>query len=247
MKRLLLFLPLLLGLPLHAQTLSVCAEPWEPFIYRNPDGEAAGLVAQVLQNIANNSDYRFKFYFRSLAGCKVLMKQHQIDVFAFGSPGKPPEGWIDTRELLVAWAIYAWVPDDAPWTRYSKELAAGKKVAWVYSYDYPAVLNKDKNFTRIPADDTDAAVDMLANHRIDLMFDDPVATKDVDAERSQRVRRLEPLVASVIQPFSLRTGLEKLRDLIDQETLKMQQDGSLNNFYLRNIGPSFKEVQQSLD
>lgn len=248
MKR---WLPLwiaLLSAPLQAQTLTVCAEPWEPFIFRDAAGHPAGLAVEVLEAVAARSSYRFRYHFRSVSGCENLMQHGQVDVFAFGSPTPPRKGWITTQKLLVAWVLYAWVPADSPLTQYARTaFPAGKRLAWVRDYDYPARLQQDKNFVRVDADDSDAALELLANHRADLAFDDPAATETLPLAIARRIRRLDPLVASVNQPLEMRAALEPLRLLIDQETVRRQQDGRLNAFYLHRLGLSFKDVQQKLD
>lgn len=248
MKR---WLPLwiaLLSAPLQAQTLRVCAEPWEPFIFRDTAGHPAGLAVEVLKAVESRSPYRFRYQFRSVGGCEKLLQHGQVDVFAFGSPTTPHQGWVTTQKLLVAWVLYAWVPADSPLTQYTRTaFPAGRRLAWVRDYDYPTKLQQDRNFTRVDADDSDAALELLANHRADLAFDDPAATETLPLSITRRIKRLDPLVASVSQPLEMRAALAPLRALIDQETVRWQQDGRLNAFYLHQLGIGLKDVQQKLD
>ncbi|TDR72064.1 substrate-binding periplasmic protein [Paludibacterium purpuratum] len=241
MKRWLVLLGCLWWLPVAAKPFLLCAEPWYPFIYQDA-GQARGLLVDALQR---QPDVRIRYRFMGMAGCEKLMRQGQVDLAAFATMSHLPPGWLNTRQTLVTWVLYAWVPLKSPVTHFSPEAFAGKRLAWIDAYDYPETLDKDQQYRRVPAVDSVEAVALLANGRIDLMLDDPFVTQDVDPVFARAIRRLPEVVASKPQPLALRPGLGWLRDRIDRGVQQMRDDGSLDAFYQFHFGAGLQALSVS--
>ncbi len=229
----------------QAATYHVCAEPWTPFIYR-AEGKPAGLVVDILNKVAHQRGDDLDYRFISSDGCARAMREGQADMVGFMLPLQVPAGWMTSRELLVAWVLFPWVRRDGPASYRGLEDFAGKRVAWVTAYDYPQLLIRMDKWRRVPAEDTESSMMLLAHGRVEVVFDDPTALAGLSPAMGQKVKRLQPLVASVNQPIAFRPGMSAWRDAVDKETLRAQQDGTLDGFYRRYHGVPFREVKQSL-
>ena len=237
---------LLLAGTLQAQTLTVCAERWLPFIYRSDSGEVQGLAAQVLQRVAAQRDVSLRFQFLSIGGCYKLAATGLADVVAFATAQESPAGWQQSRQPLVYWPLYAWVQSGVAEQRYvDLQHFAGLRVAWVPSYDYPQLLTQQTHWRRVRAPDSQASLTMLAGGRVDVVFDDYLATQDIARQVSGRVKRLDGLVGSYLEQFSYRPGLGWLRDGVDSEATRLAETGALDHFYLQNFRISWEQVRNA--
>ncbi|SCK19793.1 ABC transporter substrate-binding protein [Vogesella sp. LIG4] len=227
----------------QAQTVTVCAERWVPFVYRDDNGEVKGLGAEVLQQVARQHDATVHFQFLSMSGCYKQAAAGRADVVAFATARETPAGWLQNQRPLVYWPLHAWVSSTLPEQRYHElQQFAGLRVAWVPSYDYPQPLVKQTHWRRVEAPDTQASFTMLAGGRVDVVFDDYQATQDIARQLGGRVKRLEGLVASHHETFSIRPGLEWLRDGIEQEAARLAENGTLEQFYLQYFRVSWGQV-----
>ncbi len=230
-----------------APVLTVCAEPWPPFIDSSSGKPAEGLVADVLGRVATVQQVRLKYVFKAAAACLRLARQGQVDVLAFASAADSPPGWVQTRQPLVFWVLSAWVPAHSSLQSFdSLALFRGQRVGWVAAYDYPAVLKAHTDWRRVDVLDTPRGIQMLAGGRVDVVFDDALATEGLAEHIRQKVKRLSPLLASVGQPLSLRPGLESLRDGVDSEAALLRKHGQLDLFYQQHFGSSLAQVLQTL-
>ncbi|MGL6048350.1 MAG: substrate-binding periplasmic protein [Vogesella sp.] len=226
-----------------APVLTVCAEPWPPFIDSGNGKPAEGLVPEVLGRVATAQPVRLKYVFKAAAACLRLARQGQVDVLAFASAADSPPGWVQTRQPLVFWVLSAWVPAHSPLQSFDGlDMFRGQRVGWVAAYDYPAVLKAHTDWRRVDVLDTQRGIQMLAGGRVDVVFDDALAAEGVAEHFRQKVKRLSPLLASVSQPLSLRPGLEPLRDGVDVEAALLRKHGQLAYFYQQHFGTSLPQV-----
>lgn len=241
---------LLLGSMAWAQAapvLTVCAEPWAPFIDIGSSKPAEGLVPDVLGRVAAVQQVRLKYVFKAAAACLRLAREGQVDVLAFASAADSPPGWVQTRQPLVFWVLSAWVKANSPLQSYNGlDMFRGHRVGWVAAYDYPAALKAHTDWRRVDVLDTQRGIQMLAGGRMEVMFDDALATEGVASHIRQQVKRLSPLLASVGQPLSLRPGLETLRDAVDVEAALLRKHGQLEHFYQQHFGTSLAQVLQAV-
>lgn len=228
---------------LQASTLTVCAEPWAPFVERRASGEVHGLGVDVLQRVANAQGLQLKYLFMASDACWRLAKENRVDVLAFSAPDETPGNWLNTRQPLVFWVLSAWVPAGSPQQAYTGLAAfGGQRVGWVTAYDYPAAMRSFKGWQRLDVIDTPRGMQMLAGGRLDVLFDDALAIGSLPLPQRAKVRRLAPLVSSVAQPFSVRAGLQAVRDGIDAEAVRMRRNGELDTFYRQHFGSSLQQV-----
>lgn len=241
-----LLLAVLLAGAAQAQTVTVCAERWLPFIYRADDGEVRGLAAETLERVARQHGASVRYQFLSIGGCYRLAATGGADVVAFATAKESPLGWLLSEQPLVYWPLYAWVLAGMSEQSYQGlQQFVGQRVAWVPNYDYPQMLVRQERWRRVTAPDSQASLTMLAGGRVDVVFDDYLAAQDISRQLSGRVKRLDGLVASHLETFSLRPGLEWLRDGIDQEALRLAANGSLEQFYLQYFRISWEQVRNA--
>ena len=230
-----------------ATVLTVCAEPWTPFIENGQAVPAHGLAAEVLSRVAATQDLRLKYVFQSAGACLRLAKSGQVDILAFASAADSPPGWVQTREPLVYWVVSAWVPANSMWRSFDGlDMFRGQRVGWVAAYDYPAGLKARTGWRRVDVVDTPRGIQMLAGGRVDVVFDDALAADSLSPLVRQKVKRLSPLLGSVSQPVSLRPGLAALRDGVDAEAAILRQNGMLDSFYLQHFGHNLTQILQAL-
>jgi len=228
-----------------APVLTVCAEPWPPFI--DSSGGKQGLMPDVLGRVATVQQVRLKYVFKAAAACLRLARQGQVDVLAFASAADSPPGWVQTRQPLVFWVLSAWVPASSALQSFDGvDMFRGQRVGWVAAYDYPAALKAHTDWRRVDVLDSQRGIQMLAGGRVDVVFDDAQAAEGVAGSIRQKVKRLSPLLASVSQPLSLRPGLEALRDQVDSEAALLHKHGQLDLFYQQHFGSSLAQVVQAL-
>ncbi|BEV71314.1 hypothetical protein THUN1379_07960 [Paludibacterium sp. THUN1379] len=228
--------------PVAAHPLLLCAEPWYPFVYQE-EGQVRGLLANALQRLP---DVSVHYRFMSLSGCQKLMKQDKVDMVAFAAGKHAPAGWLTTRQTLVSWVLYAWVPATSQDSHFDAAQFGNRRLAWVNAYDYPFSVQNDHRYQRVEALDADEAVSLLARGRVDLILDDPFLTQGIDPDLANGIRRLPEVVAMRPQPLALRPGLAALRDRIDREIQKMRSDGSLDAFYQFHFGSSLTTLMGKL-
>jgi len=227
--------------------VSVCAEPWAPFIDSAQSQPAVGLAAEVISRVADANKLRVKYIFKSAAACLRLARQGQVDILAFAGTADSPPGWIQTRQPLVHWVLGAWVSAESPHHAFSGLDAFSKqRVGWVSAYDYPVALKRKQDWQRVDVIDTARGMRMLVGGRVDVVFDDGLAGSSLPAAMRDNVRLLKPLVGSVSQPISLRPGLAGLRDGIDAEAMLLRKNGQLDDFYQHYFDHSLQQVLSSL-
>ena len=230
-----------------APVLTVCAEPWVPFIENGQAAPAQGLAAEVLSRVAAAQNLRLKYVFQAAAACLRLARQGQVDILAFASAADSPAGWVQTREPLVYWVVSAWVPASSALHSFDGlDMFRGQRVGWVAAYDYPAALKARNGWRRVDVVDTPRGIQMLAGGRVDVVFDDALAAGSLPPLTRQKVKRLSPLLGSVSQPVSLRPGLAALRDGVDAEAAILRHNGMLDSFYQQHFGNSLSQVLQAL-
>lgn len=227
--------------------VSVCAEPWAPFIDSDSNQPAVGLAAEVIGRVAEANKLRVRYIFKSAAACLKLARQGQVDMLAFAGATDSPPSWIQTRQPLVYWVLGAWVPADSRHDGFSGlEAFSGQRVGWVSAYDYPAALKRKQDWQRVDVIDTARGIRMLLGGRMDVMFDDGLAGSSLPPAQRDKVRLLKPLVGSISQPISLRPGLAALRDGIDAEAALLRKNGQLDDFYLHYFDNNLQQVLHSL-
>ena len=227
--------------------VSVCAEPWAPFIDSDANQPAVGLAADVISRVAAANKLRVKYIFKSAGACLRLAHQGQVDMLAFAGAGDSPAGWVQTRQPLVYWVLGAWVTADSQHETFSGlEAFSGQRVGWVAAYDYPQALKRKQDWQRIDVIDTARGMRMLLGGRVDVVFDDGQAGSHLPPGLRDRVRLLKPLVGSVSQPISLRPGLAALRDGLDAEAALLRKNGQLDDFYQHYFGNTLQQVLSSL-
>ena len=227
--------------------VSVCAEPWAPFIDSAQDQPAAGLAADVISRVAEANKLRVKYIFKSAGACLRLAREGQVDMLAFASAADSPPGWIQTRQPLVHWVLGAWVGTGSPHQAFGGLDAFSKqRVGWVAAYDYPDALKRKQDWQRVDVIDTARGMRMLLGGRVDVVFDDGLAGSNLPPAMRDKVRLLKPLVGSVSQPISLRPGLAALRDGIDAEAVLLRKNGQLDDFYQHYFDNSLQQVLSSL-
>jgi len=238
---------LLSGAAVANPVVSVCAEPWAPFIDSAPDQPAVGLAAEVISRVADANKLRVKYIFKSAGACLRLARQGQVDILAFAAAADSPPGWIQTRQPLVHWVLGAWVGADSPHQAFTGLDAFSKqRVGWVSAYDYPGALKRKQDWQRVDVIDTTRGMRMLQGGRVDVVFDDGLAGSSLPPAMRDKVRLLKPLVGGVSQPISLRPGLAALRDGIDAEAMLLRKNGQLDDFYQHYFDNSLQQVLSSL-
>ena len=227
--------------------ISVCAEPWAPFIDSDANQPAVGLAADVISRVAAANKLRVKYIFKAAGACMRLAQQGQVDMLAFAGAGDSPAGWVQTRQPLVYWVLGAWVTADSQHQTFtSLEAFSGQRVGWVSAYDYPVALKRKQDWQRIDVIDTARGMRMLLGGRVDVVFDDGLAGSNLPPAMRDKVRLLKPLVGSVNQPISLRPGLTALRDGIDAEAALLRKNGQLDDFYQHYFDNTLPQVLNSL-
>lgn len=175
------------------------------------------------------------------------MKERKADIIAFGSPGEPPAGWIATKEPLVLWVLYAWVPRFSQLTIYTGlEKFSGASVSWVDSYDYPVKMINFTSWNRVAAGDTHESMELLARGRVNVVFDDNQAVHDASPEIKSQVKMLPGVAFVVNQPIYLRSDLEYIRKEIDLAVRKLPIS-TLDTIYLQHEGISFESAVKKID
>lgn len=246
-RKLLALAAITLSAPASAAVFTLCAEAWQPFIYQNAQGQPVGLAVDALGRAARAEGHRIRYLFLAPASCLRLMKEQRIDIMAFATAEGSPPGWLQTQQPLVYWVLNAWVRADNPLHHYSGlGHFSAHKVAFVDVYDYPPAIAAKRDWQRVAANDSTTAVRQLAAGRVDVIFEDAVALQDVDPSLHGKIRRLQPVVASVAQPFSFRPGLELLRDAVDGEAQRLKGSGELDRFYQRHFGSTLAQVSASV-
>ncbi|MDC7718375.1 transporter substrate-binding domain-containing protein [Vogesella sp. DC21W] len=227
--------------------VSVCAEPWAPFIDSAPDQPAIGLAADVINRVAEANKLRVKYIFKSAGACLRLARQGQVDMLAFAGAADSPAGWVQTRQPLVYWVLGAWVATGSPQQAFTGlEAFSQQRVGWVSAYDYPVALKRKQDWQRVDVIDTARGMRMLLGGRVDVVFDDGLAGSNLPPAMRDKVRLLKPLVGSVSQPISLRPGLFALREGIDAEAELLRKNGQLDDFYQHYFDNSIHQVLHSL-
>ena len=227
-------------------TLSICAEPWPPFI-SHEGGRVVGIAADIIGKVARKHRLFVRYHLSSSEACNTLMKENKVDIIAFGSPGEAPAGWIATKVPFVLWVLYAWVAHSSPLTAYSGlDKFSGANVGWVDSYDYPSKMISFNNWNRVIAGDTQASIELLARGRVNVVFDDNQALYDIPPEIKSQVKKLSGVAFVINQPIYLRKNLEYIRNEIDLAVRELPMS-TLDTIYLQHEGISFDSAVKKMD
>lgn len=226
-----------------AGILTLCIEPWPPFIYPDSRGIPAGIAGDAFVRAAALQGHRVKYVYLSAGACQRLMNEGRVEALAFALAKDSPPAWVQTKEPLVYWVLNAWVAKSSPLLSYpGLDYFKGRRVAYVRAYDYPENIRIKKDWTRIETSDTTTAVRLLAVGRVDVIFEDAVAMMGMAPSLGEKIRRLQPVMASVPQPFSFAPEWQKLRDEVDRQAVQMKASGELDRFYLQYFDRSFAQV-----
>lgn len=237
-------LALLLAGAAQAQTLTVCAERWVPFIYRADNGAVHGLAVEALERAASERGAALRYQFLAMSACYKQAAAGEADIVAFATAAESPAGWLQTSTPMVYWPLYAWVHAGRTEQQYRNlQQFAGQRVAWVPAYDYPRQLAQQTHWQRVAAPDSVASFTMLAGGRVDVVFDDYQTPLDIGHQLGGRVKRLDGLVGSYHETFSLRPGLAWLRAGLEREAERKLANGELDAFYQQYFRVSWAQLQ----
>jgi ABC-type amino acid transport substrate-binding protein len=225
--------------------LSVCAEPWPPFIFRE-NGKVVGIAADIIVKVARKYGLSVRYHFASAEACNNMMKERKADIIAFGSPGEPPAGWIATKNLLYfGYCMHGFLAlANLLFTLGLK--FSGASVSWVDSYDYPVKMINFTSWNRVAAGDTHESMELLARGRVNVVFDDNQAVNDASPEIKSQVKMLPGVAFVVNQPIYLRSDLEYIRKEIDLAVRKLPIS-TLDTIYLQHEGISFESAVKKID
>lgn len=240
---------MLLPCLVSAQPLKVCAESWPPFLYRNSQGEVAGMAAEWINRAAAQTSLQPQYQFLSLLACRKLAAAGLVDALAFTPNKEDLDGWLLTREPMVFWVLSAFVPYNAP-QRSFQDLAqfSGSRVGWGQFYRYPDRLTLKRDWQRVTAFDAEAVFTLLLRNKVDVVFDDErfvAQTLSLNSRRQMRV--LYPAAAAMPQPIVVRPGLPALVQALDAEAASWRHKGKLDQFYRQQYHTSLDAILSASD
>lgn len=244
-----LLLALLLSGVAKAEPVKVCAEAWPPFLYRDDQGQVAGMAADWIRQAASRAGLQAQFQFLSLPACRKLAAAGAVDALAFTPSLEQLEGWLPAKEPMVFWVLTAFVPVQSP-LRSFRDLQQfnGRRVGWGQFYRYPDRLSLKQDWQRIAAFDAEAAFTLLLRGKVDVVFDDARFVAQTLPQQSQRqLRALQPIAAAMLQPVVVRPGLPLLVQALDAEALKWRRSGQLDRFYRQQYHTSLAAILAARD
>lgn len=220
------------GMALAGQ-LKVCAESWPPFLYRDADGDVAGMGAEWISRAAGQLGMQPQYQFLSLHACRKLAALGTVDALAFTPNREQLEGWLFTREPMVFWVLSAFVPYHSPHQSF-RDLRQfdGQRVGWGQFYRYPDRLVLKRGWQRLTAFDAEAVFTLLVRGKVDVVFDDErFVHQTLPLQSRRQMRALHPAAAAMPQPVAVRPGLPALVQALDNEAQAWRQKGLLDQFY----------------
>lgn len=232
-----------------AQPLKVCAEAWPPFLYRDADGEVAGMAADWIAHAAGTQGMQPQYQFLSLPACRKLAAAGLVDSLAFTPNNEQLEGWRFTREPMVFWVLTAFVPYHSP-LRQFRDLRQfdGARVGWGQFYRYPDRLTLKRNWQRETAFDAESVFTLLVRGKVDVVFDDErYVAQTLSINSRRQMRALYPAAAAMAQPLAVRPGLPALVQALDAEAVSWRQKGLLDQFYRQQYHTSLDAILAASD
>lgn len=232
-----------------AQPIKVCAEAWPPFLYRDEQGEVAGLAADWINQAAGPLGFQPQYLFLSLPACRRLAAAGMVDALAFTPNNEQLEGWLFTREPMVFWVLNAFVPYHSP-LRSFRDLRQfdGARVGWGQFYRYPDRLSLKRNWQRVTAFDAEAVFTLLVRGKVDVVFDDErYVAQTLSINSRRQLRALYPVAAAMPQPLVVRPGLPALVQALDAEAASWRQKGVLDQFYRQQYHTSLDSILAATD
>ncbi|WP_374535807.1 substrate-binding periplasmic protein [Chitinimonas taiwanensis] len=245
MPKLLTALLLAVGLPAQAQgTLSVCYDDWAPYVTYNSRSGHSGLSFDLLNEIFGVMHYKLRFQSATQERCLAAARAGKVDIMLFADAEMLPK-WQLSRVPMEFWLLAAWVPKDAPPSRFAS-LAQfhGQRVGWVRDYIYPAPVQQFSGWQKVPIGDAIDGLRQLSARRVDVMFEDVFWTERMRRQHKLQIRMLTPLVAAQPQFLALRPGLAKLAEVFDSELNARIRSGEMDLRYRAVLGVSYDAVRR---
>lgn len=192
-----LILGLALALPASAQTLTVAADPWPPFI--NPDDDRGGVAIEIIREALSRSDYEIELEIVPWARAEAGVRAGDYDIL--------PGTWYTEERAKELKYSEPYVTNELKFIQQDGEdfkydgltSLEGKTVAVVRDYGYDDAFNEADFFTREPAPDMMTNIRKLADGRVDLTIaDELVARYTINEEAPKLLDKID----FVDPPFS---------------------------------------------
>lgn len=225
------------------KTLTFCAEQYQPYAIKSPQGVIdSGITYDIVKKAAEELGY---------AGIAVEEVNYALRCFALSRSGEIAGGFFTTEvgknkkmyyleKPLEYWTLNAMVPQNSPVKEYTS-LAQfdGKHVGFTKDYGYPEKIKQNKKWLVEEENEVILNLRKLSAKRIDLYIDDPYQAAEMVKRENLNVRILWPSVALVPTFVEIkdRAVFKKLNKKINELFAR----GYVDQVYQKYTGKNFKD------
>lgn len=204
------------------EVLTICYEPWEPYIYKDDSGEVLGVAVELMNEALAELGYKAKYKEMPFRRCVSSVRNDHSDIAMPITAGK--NDIHDSSTVFAHWTLAAIVPADSPLkSPVSLAQLMDERVIIIDGYDYPPKITRwfesHPSVVEVSYSSDGSGLvpfNMLELKRADVFVEDNYWSENLIQEEGFDLRVLEPALDSAISVAGFRPGLAELRDNVDR-------------------------------
>lgn len=205
-----------------SSTIKICYEPWDPYIFKDHQGEMRGIAVELMNTALNDLDLNATYEELPFKRCISEVLSGASDIAVPITEGR--EKLLHSRTVFAHWTLAAIVPEsvsiEGPVTL---EKLDAHSILVISGYVYPDNIMRwaetHKDITEITySADGEGLVPfrMLEFGRADVFIEDNFWSANLIRDHDLALRVLEPALGSAVSVAGYRRELSGLRDDIDR-------------------------------
>jgi ABC-type amino acid transport substrate-binding protein len=220
--------------------IKACFTQWYPYSYIK-NNQPVGLSIDIYNAVIKRAGLTISYENKPWARCKLEFSLGKFNALVDGSDLIPNS--FNAKQRPIPWAKVFWVRKESHFHKYLDYSQFDKKVVgYVRGYDYPKEFIEYQGFRNIVSVKNDLnGLEMLQKGRFDVFYGDFVNNKYLIIDNNLSIRALTPISELSYLTLSFSEQLSIQHEKFETALNKMYQDGSIDLYYMKYFGVTYKE------
>jgi len=220
--------------------IKACFTEWYPYSYVK-DNQPTGLSIDIYSAIIKRAGLTISYDMKPWARCQFEFSRGKFDALVDGDIATPNS--LNVKQGPISWVILFWVHENSSYQKYlGYSQFDNKNIGYVRGYSYPKeFLDYREFYHKVDVTNDLKGLEILDNGRFDAFLGDLLNNNQLVKERNLNVRALAPVVEYSRLTLSFSDKLPDQHEKFEAALNQMYQDGSIDFFYKKYLGITYKE------